>query len=78
MTLPALPLGLEQPRKQRAHRQALDVAGVDAGEQRLGQVVDRLLAEAPPHERADRFVVVATRGAASTTSQRHPQLAARA
>ena len=39
-------LGLDQPRKQGPHGQALDVAGVDAGQQRLGDVVDRLAAEA--------------------------------
>ena len=58
-----LPLGLDQPREERAHRQPVDVAGVDAGEQRLGEVVDRLLAEAAPDERADRFVLVAAAAA---------------
>ena len=61
-----LALGIEQPRKQRADRQTFDVAGVDAGEQRLGQVVDRFLAEAAAHERADRFVLVATCAGART------------
>ena len=52
----ALPFGLEQARKQRAHRQPVDVAGVDARQQRLGQIVHGLLAESPPHERRDRLV----------------------
>src|SRR5687767_12696221 len=30
---------------------------MDAGQQRLGEIVDRLSSEAPPYERADRFVV---------------------
>ena len=36
--LPCCPLGLDEPRKQRADRQPIDVAGVNAGEQRLGEV----------------------------------------
>ena len=53
-----LALGLDQAREERAHRETLDVAGVDAGEQRLGEVVDRFLAESPAHERGDRLVLV--------------------
>ena len=36
------PFGIDQTRKQRADRQAIDVAGMDAGQQRFGQIVDRL------------------------------------
>ena len=32
------PLGLREAREQRLERQAIDVAGVDAGQQRLGEV----------------------------------------
>ena len=46
-----LALGLDEAGKQRADRQPIDVAGMDAGEQRLGQVRRRFVAEAPAHER---------------------------
>ena len=60
--LPCVALGVDEARKQRADRQPVDVAGVDAGEQRLGEIGRRLRAEAPRHERADRFVrLVASR-----------------
>ena len=62
--LPCCALGLDEAREQRADRQPIDVAGVDAGEQRLGEIGRRFVAEAPAHERADRFVgVVASRAA---------------
>src|SRR4249920_1945374 len=42
---------------RRGNSERIDVAGVNAGEQRLGQVVHRFRAEAPPHERRNRLVV---------------------
>ena len=57
------PFGFGEPREERAHRQAIDVAGVDAGEQRLREVGGGLGAEAPRHERADRFVAPSSRRA---------------
>ncbi len=53
--------GFDQPRKQRAHRQPLDVARMDAGKQRLGDVGDGLGPEAAPHEFGNRFIVGARR-----------------
>ncbi len=51
-------LGVEQPREQGPHRQALDVAGMNAGEQRLRDVRDRFGPEPPAHESRDRLVLV--------------------
>ena len=56
-----LPIGVGERWKQRAQGQAVDVADMNAAEQRLRDVAHGLVAEAPPHERADRFVVVAVR-----------------
>ncbi len=54
-----LPFGVNQPRKQRPHREALGVAGVDSGQQRLGKIVERLLAEPAPDKRRNRLVISA-------------------
>ena len=51
MTVPLSRSASEQPRKQRSHRQLLDVAGVDAAEQRLRDEIDGLRTEAAPEER---------------------------
>ena len=53
------PFELDEAREQRMDRQALDIAGVDACQQRLGEIADRLVAEAAPDELSDRLVVVA-------------------
>ena len=50
---------------------------MDAREQRLGQVVHRLVAEAAPDECADRFVLI-TLAAGNRHFARHPQPAAKA
>ena len=55
-------LQLREPREGRADREALRVAGVDPGEERLPQAVHRLLAEVPAQEVPDRLVAVAGTG----------------
>ena len=40
--LPCVALGFDEAREQRPHRQPVDVAGVDAGQQRFGQIGRRL------------------------------------
>ena len=52
----ALARRLHQPGKHRAHRQPLDVARMDAAEQRLGDEVDGGGAESSPEERRHGFV----------------------
>ena len=52
-----LALGLPQPGEQCAHRQSFGVARVDARQERLADVLGRLCAEAPSHERSDRFII---------------------
>ena len=67
-------LGFDEARKQRANRESIDVAGMNAGEQRLGEIGHRLLTETAPDERADRFVrLVALRG--DEQLRAHPKLA---
>jgi hypothetical protein len=46
----------EQPRKERAHRELLDVTRVDAAEQRLRNQIDRRSAEPTTKERCNRFI----------------------
>src|SRR5581483_2266066 len=61
--------GLDEARKQRLDRQAIDVPRVDAGQQRLGQIRLRLATEPPRHERSNRLVaIVPARG----DEQLHP------
>ena len=61
--LPYSGLLLDESRKQRPYRQAVDVAGVNASEQRFSQISRRLGTKSPRHECANRFVpTVATRG----------------
>jgi len=52
----ALARRLHKPGKHRAHRQPLDVARMDAAEQRLGDEVDGGGAEPSPEERRHGFV----------------------
>src|SRR5207244_10210353 len=67
-------LGVDEPREERANRQPLDVAGVDAGQQWLGEIGHRFAAESPPDEATDRLVaLVAAPGSPQLRS--HPQLA---
>ena len=47
---------LEEPWKQRLHREAGRIAAVNAGQQRIGEILHRFAAEATAHERSDRFV----------------------
>ena len=54
------PFRVHEPWKQRLHRQAVDIAGMDACQKRFGQVGDRLAAETPSDERADRLVAAHT------------------
>src|SRR5260370_26396568 len=49
-------LVLDETGKECRHRQAIHIAGVNPGEQRLREILRRLGAEAPRHEPADRFV----------------------
>ena len=73
-----LALRIDQARKQRTHRQPIDVAGVDAGQQRLGQVVHGLAAEAAAHERGDRLVLVVVPRARAARAPRPPSAPCRA
>ena len=60
--------------KERSHRQAIDVAGVDPGQERFRKDVDRLAAEPAAEERADRFVRrPACRAAPLHQIKRHPE-----
>ena len=52
-----LPLRFREAGKQRAEREPIDIAGVDACQQRLGEIPGRLLAEAAGHECANRLIV---------------------
>jgi hypothetical protein len=61
----------DKAREQGLHRQAIDVAGVDAREQRFSEERRRFVAETTAHERADRFVVV-------SLAARHEELCAHA
>ena len=54
----------------------VDVARVDAGEERFGEVVGRLASESPPHERRDRFILPVANGRNERLA-RHAQLAHR-
>ena len=49
-------LEVAEARESGEDREPLGVAGVDAGEQRLAEAIDRLLPEPPPKERGDRLV----------------------
>src|SRR5207244_3497157 len=51
-----LSLCRRKPRKQRLDRETVDVAGVNAREQRLGKKRHGFVAEPPPHEGCDRLV----------------------
>ena len=48
----------DEPREERADGEAIDIARMDAGKQRLGETFDRFAPEAAPHERRDRLEVV--------------------
>ena len=61
--------GVGKARKQRAERQPIDIARVNAGQQRLREIHRGFTAEAACHERADRFV-------APVAPRRHEQLGA--
>jgi RNA polymerase sigma-70 factor (ECF subfamily) len=52
-------LGVDEPREQRADGEALGVAGVDARQQRIREIVRGLTAEPAAHEGANRFVTIA-------------------
>ena len=65
---------LRQPREGGPQRQALRVAGMDAGHQRLAEALDRLLTQTPPQERCDRLVAFAA--ARDHEVEGHAQLAA--
>ena len=63
-----LALGLDEAREQRVHRQPIDVAGVNAREQRLGEIRRRLARRSGASmKRADRLVGL-VRAAAGTNS----------
>ncbi len=68
------PLHLEEARHGGAEREIVGIGGVDAADQRLGDALERLAAQPPPHERAEALVG-ATPPRGSTRSQRHPELA---
>src|SRR5205809_6480960 len=51
-----LSLRVDESRKERSNRERLDVAGVDAAEQRLGHRGDRRPAKAPAKKRGDGFI----------------------
>ena len=70
-------LGVGKPGEQGPDRQAVHIAGMDAGEQRLGNVGDRFRSEPAPHESGDRFVAVRSR-ARNHDLGGHPELGRRA
>ena len=47
------PFGFRESREERPHRQPVNVAGMNSGEQRLGKIRRGLHPEAAGHERAD-------------------------
>src|SRR5437667_3474970 len=53
---PVAALRVHELREERANRQTVHVAGVDAGQERLGQKRGRFAAETPRHERTNRLV----------------------
>ena len=53
---PVAPLEPVEPRQRVADRELLRVAGEDAGHERIGDVVEHLLVEAPPDEPRDAFL----------------------
>ena len=69
-----LSLCVDEPGKERAHRESIDISGMNPRQQRLGEIVHRLLTESPAHERADRLVLVIL-AARNEDLARHPQLA---
>ena len=70
---PLAPLHLEEARHGRRQRQLVGIRGVDARDQRLGDALERLAAEPPPHERAEALVGIAA--ARQHQVARHPELA---
>ena len=72
---PADPLGLGETREQRSERQPIDVAGVDACEERLREILRRLCAKSPGDERSDRLVAVVP-PSWNEQLRTHPHLAA--
>ncbi len=59
---PLRPFPRHEVRERRLHAQPVDVAGVEAGEQRAHREVGRLVAEPPPQQRTERLVAVALAG----------------
>ena len=70
-----LRLQLTEARKGRQDALLLGLGAVDAAQQRLGQSLQRLCAEAPANEIGQRLVRVAAPGRDGQV-ERHPQLAA--
>ena len=66
-------LQLEEPRHGGGQRQVIRVGGVDPGDQRLGDALERLVAEAAPDERAQTLVGIPA--ARQDEIERHPELA---
>ena len=66
----------KQPRKCRRHRDPLRVARVDAGDEGIDGVVEKLVAEAAAHERRDRFLDAGGRRRDERLAQ-EPQLRAK-
>ena len=66
--------GVDESRKQRADREAIDIAGVDTGEERIGKVVHRFASESPADEGADLFILI-DRSTRHNHLARHPRLA---
>ncbi len=61
------PLCVDESREQAFHRQTIDVAGVNAREQGLGEKFGGFAPEAATHERANRLIGV-------ILARRHEQL----
>ena len=68
-------LGLKQAWKQRPHRKPFGVAGMYAGEQRLGEIIGCLSTESAAHEARDRFIGIAL-AAGDNHLEGHAQLSA--
>ena len=69
----ALPLlELREARHRGREAQVVGIGGVDAGDERLGDALERLPAEPAPHERAEALVVRPAAGEHEV--ERHPEL----
>ena len=70
---PVAPLQLEKPGQRRGQAQRVGVGRVDAGDQRLGDPLERLPPEPAPHKVAE--ALVAAGAARQDKVERHPELA---